>query len=90
MEPHSSIRRRETPVKRKREPLTPLDARIRPGPNPKLELARRLWDLGMSDMTANPSKTVVLAPPLIVTEGELDEGIRILDQALEVVDRHCR
>jgi taurine--2-oxoglutarate transaminase len=79
------VRDRET-----REPIMPLDAKIRPGPNPKLELARRLGELGMMIMAANPGNVVALAPPLGVTRAEIDEGLSILDEALEVVDRHAR
>ena len=38
-----------------KEPLVPLDAKIRPGLNPKLEVARKLVELGMIAMSANPS-----------------------------------
>ncbi len=31
---------------------------------------------------------LVIAPPLIVTEAELDEGLRVLDDALTVADAH--
>ena len=69
-------------------PLTATDAKIRSGPNPKLEVAKRLFELGMIAMAANPSNVLALAPPLIVTRDEIDEGISILDQALEVADAY--
>ena len=71
-----------------KEPLIPLAAKIKPGTNPKLELAKRLMDMGMMAMVANPTSVVILAPPLIVTKDEIDEGINILDKALEVVDAY--
>lgn len=78
------VKSRET-----REPIIPLDAKIRQGPNPKLELAWRLGELGMMVMAANPSNVVGLAPPLIVTRDEIDEGIALLDQALAVTDQYA-
>jgi 4-aminobutyrate aminotransferase-like enzyme len=40
----------------------------------------------MMAMAANPVNVIALAPPLIVTKDEIDEGIAIMDQALEVAD----
>ncbi len=71
-----------------REPMVTVADRVKPGPNPKRELAGRLFELGMIAMAANPSSTIALAPPLIVTRDEIDEGIRMLDQALDVVDKY--
>ena len=31
---------------------------------------------------------LVIAPPLIITEEQLDEGVAALDAALEIADRH--
>jgi 4-aminobutyrate aminotransferase-like enzyme len=56
--------------------------------NPKLELAKKLGELGMMAMAANPSNVIAMAPPLIVTKDEIDEGIGIMDQALEVTDAY--
>lgn len=69
-------------------PLTATDAKIRPGSNPKLELGKRLFELGMIAMAANPGNVLVLAPPLIVTADEIDEGIAMVDKALEVADAY--
>jgi taurine--2-oxoglutarate transaminase len=69
-----------------REPLVPVAAKIRPGSNPKVEVGKRLVELGMIAMAANPSNIVAMAPPLIVTKDEIDEGIAIMDKALEVAD----
>ena len=35
----------------------------------------------------NVINTLIIAPPLIVTENEIDEGISILDESLNVADR---
>ena len=75
--------------KKTREPIMPLDARIRPGMNPKLEVAKRLLELGMIAMAANPGNTIAMAPALIVTKDEIDEGIRMMDEALKEADRYC-
>ena len=71
-----------------REPLIPLAAKVRPGSNPKLEVAKRLLELGMIAMAANPSNVIVMAPPLIVTKDEIDEGVSIMGKALEVADSY--
>ena len=71
-----------------REPLIPLDAKVRPGLNPKLEVAKRLVELGMIAMAANPSNIIAMAPPLIVTKDEIDEGVSIMDKALEIADSY--
>jgi taurine--2-oxoglutarate transaminase len=75
--------------KETREPIMPLDARVRRGSNPKRELAKKLIELGMIAMAANPSNTIALAPPLMVGKDEIDEAIAILDKALEVTDKYA-
>ena len=40
----------------------------------------------MMAMCANPGNVVGLAPPLIVGRADIDEGIQILDKALEITD----
>jgi taurine--2-oxoglutarate transaminase len=74
--------------KASKEPLTAVDAKIRKGANPKMEIAKKLGELGMMAMAANPVNVIAIAPPLIVNKGEIDEGIAILDQALEVGDTY--
>ncbi len=71
-----------------REPLVSVDARIRKGMNPKLELAKRLGELGMLAMAANPGNVIVMAPPLIAKKADIDEGISIMDKALGVIDKY--
>lgn len=72
-----------------REPIMPVAAKIRPGMNPKLEVAKRLGELGMMAMAANPGNVVAMAPPLIITKDEIDEGIGIMDEALKVADKYA-
>ncbi len=70
-----------------REPLIPLNAKIQPGLNPKLQVARRLLELGMIVMSANPSNVIAMAPALTVTKSEIDEGLQKMDEALEAADQ---
>ena len=72
--------------KKTREPIITVDAKIRPGMNPKLEVAKKLGELGMMAMAANPGNVIAMAPPLIITKDEIDEGVAIMDKALEVAD----
>ena len=71
-----------------KEPLIPVSARIKKGMNPKLELAKRLGELGMMAMAANPSNVIAMAPALIATKADIDEGISIMDEALEVLRKY--
>jgi taurine--2-oxoglutarate transaminase len=75
--------------KKTKEPLTSVDAKIRPGLNPKMEIAKKLGELGMMAMAANPVNVIALAPPLIANQDEIDEGIAIMDQALEIGDAYA-
>lgn len=72
-----------------KEPMVPVGGKIRPGMNPKLEVAKKLGELGMMAMAANPGSVIAMAPPLIITKDEIDEGISIMDQALEVADAYA-
>ncbi len=72
--------------KKTKEPLTAVDAKIRTGLNPKMEVAKKLGELGMMAMAANPVNVIALAPPLIITKDEIDEGVAIMDEALKVAD----
>ena len=72
--------------RRTREPIMPVNAKIRPGMNPKLEVAKKIGEMGMIAMAANPGNVIVMAPALIVTRDEIDEGIGIMDRALEAAD----
>ena len=72
--------------KRTREPIMPLAAKIQPGSNPKLEVAKKLAELGVMAMAANPGNVIAMAPPLIVTKDEIDEGVAAMDEALKAAD----
>jgi taurine--2-oxoglutarate transaminase len=69
-----------------REPIMPLNAKILPGINPKLAVAKRLGELGMIAMAANPGNVIAMAPALIVTKDEIDEGVAMMDEALKEAD----
>jgi taurine--2-oxoglutarate transaminase len=75
--------------KKTKEPIMPLDAKVRPGLNPKLEVAKKLAEMGMMAMAANPGNVIALTPPLIITKDEIDEGVGIMDQALTAADRYA-
>ena len=40
-------------------------------------------------MAANPVNVIALAPPLIITKAEIDEGIEKIDKALEIGDQYA-
>ena len=75
--------------KKTREPIIPLEAKIRPGINPKLAVAQKLGELGMMAMAANPGNVIAMAPPLIISKSQIDEGIAIMDKALEAADAYA-
>jgi taurine--2-oxoglutarate transaminase len=77
------VKNRET-----REPLIPIAAKVLPGTNPKLEVAKKLAEMGLMAMTANPSNTIGLSPPLIITKDEIDESMAIIDKALAAADAY--
>jgi len=70
-----------------REPIMALDAKIKPAMNPKMAVAKKLMELGMMAMAANPGNVIAMAPPLIITKDEIDEGVSIMDKALEEADK---
>ena len=43
----------------------------------------------MMAMAANPGNTIALAPPLIITKDEIDEGVAKLDEALKAADAYA-
>jgi taurine--2-oxoglutarate transaminase len=75
--------------KKSKEPFTEIDAKIRPGMNPKLEIAKKLDELGIMAMAANPGNVIALAPPLIITRAEIDVGLEMIDKALYVGDQYA-
>jgi len=72
-----------------KEPLIPIKAKVQKGMNPKLELAKRLGELGMMAMAANPSNVIAMAPALIATKEDIDEGVAIMDEALKSIDHYA-
>lgn len=72
-----------------KEPMVSAAGKTQPGPNPKLAVAKKLNELGMIAMAANPGSVLALAPPLCITKAEIDEGIAKLDIALVEADRFC-
>ncbi|MEW5724702.1 MAG: aminotransferase class III-fold pyridoxal phosphate-dependent enzyme [Thermodesulfobacteriota bacterium] len=73
--------------KKTKEPLVAVGDKIKPGSNPKLAVAKKLAELGMMAMAANPGNVIAMAPPLIVTQDEIDEGVALMDQALLEADK---
>ena len=69
-----------------KEPLTAVSAKIRKETNPKIEMVKKLAELGVMTMAANPSNVVVMAPPLITTKDEIDEGVSKMDRVLSMGD----
>ena len=53
------------------------------------DVLHKMGELGMMAMAANPVNVIAIAPALIVTKDEIDEGMAILDQALEVGDAYA-
>ncbi len=72
-----------------KEPMVPIAGKLEPGPNGKLAVGKKLVELGMIAMAANPGTVLALAPPLIVTRDDIDEGIAKLDVALAEADAYC-
>jgi taurine--2-oxoglutarate transaminase len=69
-----------------REPIISLKAKMQPGMNPKLAVGKKLIELGMIAMVQNPGNVIGIAPSLITSKDEIDEGISIMDQALKEAD----
>jgi len=64
-----------------REPLAPFN-----GSSPEMvQLSARLLDKGLFLYTH--WNNLLIIPPLIITAGELNEGLSIIDQALEIADK---
>lgn len=69
-----------------REPMAPFNA----GPAEMVvmnEVGARIKALGMT--TFLRWNYIFVAPPLTVSEAEIDEGLGIISQALEIADKHC-
>lgn len=50
-------------------------------------LRKRCLDLGLITLTVHPGTVLLLAPPLIISESEVDTLVGILDQALDDLDQ---
>ena len=46
--------------KKTKEPMTAVDAKIRKGADPKMEIAKKLGELGMMAMAANPGNVIAM------------------------------
>ena len=55
----------------------------------KPEVAKKPGELGMMAMAANPGNVIAMAPPLIFNRDDIDEGIAILNQALEAAGAYA-
>jgi acetylornithine/succinyldiaminopimelate/putrescine aminotransferase len=66
----------------------PVAAKILPGTNPKLEVGKKLAEMNMMAMTANPSNVIGMSPPLGITREDIDEAIATMDIALEAADAY--
>lgn len=70
--------------RRTREPMAPFD-----GSSPEMiALRKRLLDQGL--FLYSHWHTLLIIPPLIISEAELAEGFKILDEALEITDQAVR
>ena len=78
------VKSRET-----KEPMVAIGGKLRRGMNGKLAVGKKLAELGMIAMAANPGTVLALAPPLIVTKDDIDEGVAKLDEALAEADAYC-
>lgn len=51
------------------------------------QVAKKIKDLGM--FTFVRWNFIFIAPPLIITEAQIDEGLDIISQAISIADAHC-
>jgi taurine--2-oxoglutarate transaminase len=51
------------------------------------QVAKKIKDLGM--FTFVRWNFIFIAPPLIITEEQIDEGLNIISQAISIADAHC-
>jgi taurine--2-oxoglutarate transaminase len=69
-----------------RETREPMSGFNRPLSEPMAKVAGKLRELGMNTFVR--WDYVFCAPPLIVTEQQVQEGLAIIDQALDIADRY--
>jgi taurine--2-oxoglutarate transaminase len=75
------VKNRET-----KEPLTPWNAKAKDS-EPTFKIAAKIRALGM--FTFVKWNFIFLAPPLCITEEQIDEGMEIISQALAIADDYC-
>ncbi len=75
------VKNRET-----KEPFAPWNAKGEAA-KPTMELAGRIRELGM--FTFVKWNFIFIAPPLNITKDQIDEGLGIISEALEIADAHC-
>jgi len=51
------------------------------------QVAAKIKELGM--FTFVRWNYIFIAPPLIITEDQIDEGLNIISQAISIADGHC-
>jgi len=67
-----------------KEPFGTRYDKLERGANMIGKVSNRCWELGAH--VIGIINTLIIAPPLIATEEEIDEGVEILDEALSVAD----
>ena len=75
------VKNRET-----KEPITPWNAKPA-DMEPTMRMAAKIRELGM--FTFVRWNWVFIAPPLIITEEEVDEGLGIISEAISIADEYC-
>jgi len=75
------VKNRET-----KEPMAPWNAKPEEM-DVMNQVAARIRELGM--FTFVRWNYIFIAPPLIITEAQIDEGLAIISQAISVADEHC-
>ena len=69
-----------------KEPITPWNAKPEDS-EATYRIAAKIRELGM--FTFVKWNFIFIAPPLCITEAEIDEGMEIIDQALNIADEYC-
>ena len=69
-----------------KEPITPWNATA-DEMEPTLRMAAKMKELGM--FTFVRWNWIFIAPPLIITKEEIDEGLKIISQVIDIADEYC-
>ena len=75
------VKNRET-----KEPVTPWNAKPE-DMEPTLRMAAKIRELGM--FTFVRWNWIFIAPPLIISKEQIDEGINIISKAIDIADEYC-